>query len=242
MIGQRLLVVADAHLGAAPPAAEEALLAFLDAVPSMGDSLLLGGDVFDYWFSYRRLIPRRNFRVTAAIAHLARSIPVMMVGGNHDRWGDSFWEHDAGVRFDAHRLRFEIGNRNVLAVHGDGLHEERRSAALMHRLTSSPFVIGAYRFLHPDLGYWIADRMGHSLGYGEANPHVLDAAAARQAAWVRNAMRDDPSIGAIVMGHTHREALAEIEPGRWYLNPGPWLDGHRYGVLDADGASIHAFG
>lgn len=234
-------MVADAHLGAAPPATEDAFLAFLDAVPSLGDSLLLAGDVFDYWFSYRRLIPRRNFRVTASLVHLARSMPVLMVGGNHDRWGDTFWDRDAGIRFDPHRLRFKVGGHEVLAVHGDGLHEERRGATIMHRLTSSPFVIGAYRMLHPDLGYWIADRMGHSLGYGAANPGVLDAAARRQGTWVRGALAADPAISAVIMGHTHREAVEEIEPGRWYLNPGPWVDQLRYGVLDESGASIHSF-
>ena len=217
------------------------MLAFLDAVPTLGDSLLLAGDVYDYWFSYRRLIPRRNFRVTAALVHLARTMPVLMVGGNHDRWGDTFWEQDAKIRFDPHRLEFAVGARRVIAVHGDGIHEERRSAAVMHRLTSSPFVIAAYRLLHPDLGFWIADRMGHSLGYGEANPHVLDAAAMRQAEWVRSTLVADPTIDAIIMGHTHREVAAEIAPGRWYLNPGAWGDAFRYGVLDDGGATLATF-
>ena len=241
MIGERLIVVADAHLGAAPPAAEDALLAFIDAMPGLGDSLLLAGDIYDYWFSYSRFIPRRNFRVTAALTHLARTIPVMMIGGNHDRWGDTFWDADAGIRFHPHELRFTVGDRAVLAVHGDGLHEERRGAELMHRVTSSRFVIGAFRKLHPDMGHWIADRMGHSLGFAQANPHILDAAAARQSAWVTRALAREPDLGAIIMGHTHREVAAEIEPRRWYLNPGPWVDSPRYGMLDASGASIHAF-
>ncbi len=241
MIGQRLVVVADAHLGAAPPASEEAFLAFLDTVPSLGDSLLLAGDVFDYWFSYRRLVPRRNFRVTASLVHLTRTMPVLMVGGNHDRWGDSFWDQDAGVRFDPHQLRFTIGGRDVLAVHGDGLHEERRSASVLHRLTSSPFVIGAYRLLHPDLGFWIADRMGHSLGYGRAHPQVTAAAAERQRAWATATLDVDPTLGAVIMGHTHRDAVIEHRPGQWYLNPGPWLEEHRYGILDVDGARVETF-
>jgi predicted phosphodiesterase len=43
------------------------------------------------------------------------------------------------------------------------------------------------------------------------------------------------------MGHTHAAAVVETSPGRWYLNPGAWLDGHRYATLDADGARLHQF-
>jgi len=236
-----LVVVADAHLGAAPAADEEAFLAFLDTVPTEGDTLLLAGDLYDYWFSYRKLIPRRNFRVTAALTHLARRIPVAMIGGNHDRWGDAFWEQDAGIRFAPHDLRLDHPLGRVLAVHGDGLHEERPGAAWMHRVTSMPSVIALYRFLHPDLGFWIADRMGHNLDYGEQHPEAVAAAAERQRRWATATLEEDPALTAVVMGHTHREAAVEVAPGRWYLNPGAWLDGHRYAVLDGGGASLHRF-
>jgi UDP-2,3-diacylglucosamine hydrolase len=237
-----LVVVADAHLGAAPAADEEAFLTFLDTVPAPGDTLLLAGDLYDYWFSYRKLIPRRNFRVTAALTALARRIPIAMIGGNHDRWGDSFWEQDAGIRFAPHRLHLEHSLGTVLAIHGDGLHEERPGASWMHKVTSTPSVIALYRFLHPDLGFWIADRMGHNLNHGVEHPEEVAAAAERQQRWASNALRDDPELAVIVMGHTHREAAVEISPGRWYLNPGAWLDGHRYATLTRDGATLHRFG
>lgn len=237
-----LVILADAHLGAAPAADEEALLAFLDELPSRGDALLLAGDIFDYWFSYKRLVPRRNFRTAAALAHLARRLPIWMIGGNHDRWGDSFWDADVGVRFDPHQLRGTLGGRELLAIHGDGLHEERPGAAWMHRLTSSPTVIALYRFLHPDLGFWLADKMGHNLDFGVAHPEVVQAAAGRQQAWATATLTREPALGAVVMGHTHHPVAAEVRPGQWYVNPGAWLDGHRYATLTPDGASLHQFG
>ncbi len=241
MPADRLLVVADAHLGAAPRSDEEALLDFLEQVPRAGDALLLAGDLFDYWFSYKRLIPRRNFRVAAALAHLTRRVPVWMIGGNHDRWGDSFWERDAGIRFDPHQLELEATGRTVLAIHGDGLHEERPGAKWMHQLTSMPAVIATYRLLPPDLGFWLADKMGHNLSFGDAHPEVVAAAATRQTAWAREALRARPALGAIVMGHTHHPAAHEVDPGRWYVNPGAWLDGHRYATLTPDGATLQQF-
>ena len=109
VLGHTLVVVSDAHLGVTPPAVEAALLAFLEAVPTLGDCLLINGDLFDFWFSYSRVIPRRGFHVAAALARPARRMPVLMVGGNHDRWGGDFWERDLGSRFHPHRLTFELG-------------------------------------------------------------------------------------------------------------------------------------
>lgn len=234
-------MVADAHLGSAPIADEEAFLAFLDAAPAMGDALLLAGDIYDFWFSYRRVIPRRAARVTAGIIHLARRLPVYMIGGNHDRWGGTFWEAEAGVRFDPWKLELRVGDDTVLAVHGDGLHVERPTASLLSRILASPAVIATYRLLPLELGFLLADRLGHDPAFAAAHPDIVADAAARQQAWAIARLSREPSLGGLIMGHTHREAALEVAPGRWYLNPGAWLDGHRYATLDAEGAHLERF-
>ena len=234
-------MVADAHLGSAPVADEEAFLAFLDAAPAMGDALLLAGDIYDFWFSYRRVIPRRAARVTAEIIHLARRLPVYMIGGNHDRWGGTFWEAEVGVRFHPWQWELSVGDRKVLAVHGDGLHVERPTASFFSRLLATPAVIAAFRLLPLELGFQLADRLGHDPTFAASHPEVVVDAAARQLAWARARLAGDPALGALIMGHTHREAALEVSPGRWYLNPGAWLDGHRYATLDAAGAQLVRF-
>src|ERR671917_2112619 len=131
VLGHSLVVVSDAHLGVAPPAAEEVLLEFLQACPTMGDCLLVNGDLFDFWFTYSRVIPRHGFHVAAALARLRRRLPIVMVGGNHDRWDRDFWERDLNLTFSPHRATFEIGTRKVTAIHGDGLAESRWQAKLI---------------------------------------------------------------------------------------------------------------
>ncbi len=241
MLGHQLVIVSDAHLGATPPAVEEALLAFLEAVPSLGDCLLVNGDLFDFWFEYRRVIPRSGFRVAAALAALRRRVPIVMIGGNHDRWGGDFWRADLGIQFHPHRHRFTIGHRPVLAVHGDGLTEQHWSATLMHRLTSNRLVVGTFAALHPSLGFWLADRMSHGLGNTTRDPAVLDRAAQRQLEWAERTLADDAALGLVVMGHTHRPALLETAPGRQYINPGAWLDGFCYATATAQGAELKQF-
>jgi UDP-2,3-diacylglucosamine hydrolase len=240
MLGTQLVVVSDAHLGAADD--DDAFTAFLDAVPSLGDCLLVNGDLFDFWFSYRRVIPRAGFRVAAGLAALRRRIPIVMTGGNHDRWGDSFWQRDANIIYSTGDVRFRLGEIEVLAVHGDGIAEEHRRSAVMHRITRHPATAWLYRLLHPDFGIWLVDKLSRHLADSTRDPSVLDRAQARQQLWARQRLEGDPSIGLLVMSHTHRPAVAEPFPGRRYLNPGAWIDGRRYAIVGPAGIELRQFG
>ncbi len=241
VLGHALVVVSDAHLGGGPPAVEEALLSFLEAVPDLGDCLLVNGDLFDFWFSYRRVIPRRGFHVAAALARLRRRVPIVMVGGNHDRWGGDFWERDVGARFGPHRMTFEIGNRRVAAIHGDGLMEPRMRATLLHRAINHPITAAVYRAIHPEIGLRLVDFLSPRLGDHTPDDARLAEAAARQAEWATRLLAAEPELGLVVMGHTHRPALAAPMPGRQYLNPGAWFDGFRYAVATERGAELRTF-
>lgn len=227
---ERLVVVGDAHLGVAPAPIEDALLQFLDAVPTLGDGLLITGDLFGFWFAYRRAIPRAGIRVVARLAALARAIPVMLIGGNHDRWGDPFWESELGIRYGAQELRFSLGGSTALALHGDGFAEPTSRAALKQRIISSRIVSAAYRALPAELGFSLANRLGGSLERSERAIRLEAEAARLQALWAEQRLRTATDISLLIMGHTHRPAVLEVAPGRRYLNPGAWLDGGRYAI------------
>jgi UDP-2,3-diacylglucosamine hydrolase len=241
VLGHTLVIVSDAHLGVAPTAVEEALLDFFDAVPTLGDCLLVNGDLFDFWFSYSRVIPRRGFHIAAALARLRRRLPIVMVGGNHDRWGRDFWERDLGVRFTPHEATFGIGSRTVRAIHGDGLAEPRWQARLIHGLIQHPATAAVYRVLHPDLGLRLVDLLSPVLGDHTVNEAKLERAASRQRDWAERLLTQDPTIGLLIMGHTHRAVLTEPAAGRQYLNPGAWFDGFRYAVATESEAELRSF-
>lgn len=241
MLGHTLVVVSDAHLGVTPPAVEEALLSFLEAVPELGDSLLVNGDLFDFWFSYGRVIPRRGFHVAAALARLRRRVPIVLVGGNHDRWGGDFWERDIGVRFERQRATFEVGRRRVAAIHGDGLTEPRLRATLLHRAINHPITAAVYRAIHPEIGLRIVDALSPHLGDHMPDPTKLARVAARQASWAAELLAREPDLGLVIMSHTHQAAVQETAPGRQYLNPGAWFDGFRYAIATETGAELRRF-
>jgi UDP-2,3-diacylglucosamine hydrolase len=242
VLGHSLVVVSDAHLGVAQPAVEEALLEFLETVPQLGDCLLVNGDLFDFWFSYSRVIPRRGFHVAAALARLRGRMPIVMVGGNHDRWDTGvFWEQDLGLRFEPLRATFEIGRRSVAAIHGDGVAEPRWQARLIHGLIQHPVTAAIYRVLHPDLGLRLVDSLSPLLGDHTIDETKLARAAARQIEWAKQLLAEEQSIGLVIMGHTHRAVVAEPMAGRQYLNPGAWFDGFRYAVATEAGAELRSF-
>ena len=242
MLGHQLVVVSDAHLGAASPDDDAALLAFFDQVPSLGDCLLVNGDLFDFWFSYRRVVPRTGFLAAAALAMLGRKLPVIMTGGNHDRWGDSFWSREVGITFSPGEVRFAVGRSEVLALHGDGVAEEHRSAVVMHHLTAHPATAALFRALHPTFGLWLVDRMSRHLADSTRDPAVLDRAQARQRAWAEARMTREPAVDTLVMSHTHRPATARLDAERRYLNPGAWIEGRRYAVITDTTMELRAFG
>ena len=237
---QSLVIVSDAHVGYAPPETEAALLEFLERVPEVGDALLINGDLFEFWFAYRQVIPREGFRVAAAVERLARRLPIVVVGGNHDRWGRGFWVEELGVRFAPDQMELAVGDRRVLALHGDGIAgtTERR---LLHRLVSFPITPALYGLVHPDLGMpvvrWVAARLGT---HGVDGPEFAREATAQQS-WAVARLRSDPGLGLLVMGHTHRPALVEVGPGQEYLNPGAWFDGFRFAVATPTRCELRSF-
>ena len=238
----RVVVVADAHLGQVPKAVEDAFHAFLAAVPTLGDALLINGDLFDFWFEYGAVVPRRHMLSVARLHDLVcRGIPVTFIGGNHDRWGGDFLRRDVGITYYGGEAEIPVAGRLTFVAHGDGLTEQHWSAKLMHRITRHPVTIRLFRALHPDLGFWIADKLSSRLADNTRDRAVLDRAAAAQTRFANDLLERRPELGLVILAHTHRPALERRPDGRAYLNPGAWLDGYRYAVVTKDAIELKTF-
>lgn len=237
---QRLVLVGDAHLGRESPVTTDAFLAFLDGVPTLGDGLLVTGDLFEFWFTYHRAIPRRGARVMAALAAVRRKMPVLMIGGNHDRWGGDFWP-ELDIEFAPHECRFTLSGATAAAIHGDGITALDRPARVLHRITRHPATISLFRALHPDFGMWLVDRMSGPLGDRPRPPAAVQANADVQAAWAEARLRANPDLALLVMGHTHQPAQRVLETGQRYVNPGAFCMGYAYGLVDSQTAQLLSF-
>jgi UDP-2,3-diacylglucosamine pyrophosphatase LpxH len=95
--------------------------------------------------------------------------------------------------------------------------------------------------MHPDLGFRLVDLLSPSLGDHTRDEATLARAADRQRAWAERLLADDPSLGLVIMGHTHRAVVSEPQQGRQYLNPGAWFDGFAYAIATESGAELGSF-
>lgn len=236
------VIVADAHLGepAAPPA--EAFRRFLAIVPDIAGHLVINGDLFDFWFEYRSVIPRHAFETLAALRALRHEGVVLTVtGGNHDRWGGSFWTRELGATFHARSVELTLAGFRALVSHGDGVTEQRLGARAVHAVIGHPLTAATFRLLHPDVGYRLAGGLLRLLGERHRDPEVLDRAADAQRRHARELLGARQELDLVVLGHTHRPILERVEPGRWYLNPGAWVDGMRYAIVTRSGPELRAF-
>ena len=234
------MLVGDAHLGRGSREVERAFLSFLDSVPDLGDGLVVTGDLFEFWFSYHRAVPRRNLAVVAGLAALRRRLPILMVGGNHDRWGGEFWRDDFGIEFASGEGRFELAGRSAAVIHGDGITESHWSGRLLQRITSHGATVGLFRAIHPDVGLWLVDRLSGVLGERHRTEAEIAGAAAHQAGWARQRLDREDKLALLAMGHTHRAAIAG-PAGSLYVNPGAWFDGFHYAVVGEGRAELRRF-
>jgi UDP-2,3-diacylglucosamine hydrolase len=217
-------VVSDLHLGAATPDVERRFLTFLRALPSEAGSLLINGDLFDFWFEWRSVIPRRSFRVLAAIADLVEArVPVLWIAGNHDCWGGEILRADVGVTYHVGRWAGRIAGWNAIVDHGDGLRpvEDRRYRALRMVLRNR-LAIGAMRLLHPDLGTWLATRSSDA----SRTHRARDAGAGLRAIAARQ-LEAPRAPELLVFAHSHVATLERVGSGV-YANAGSWLDDPTY--------------
>lgn len=221
MLPSPCYVFSDTHLGFAPASVERDLRAFLAALREHAGSVVVNGDLFEFWFEWRRVMPRAAFRVLAALADLRDAgIPVLMIAGNHDCWGGEILREDVGVEFTLGPWRGELAGWRTYIEHGDGLRdrEDRRYRAL-RRVLRNRLAIRAFRWLHPDLATAIAGGGSHasrSYGARDGGAGLRRVAAQRLAA--------EPDLELVLYGHSHVPALERLRPGGVYANAGAWLD------------------
>ena len=224
MLPSPCYLISDVHLGHAPPEVERVLLSFLRALPGKASSLFINGDLFEFWFEWRTVVPRSGVRVLAALMDLRDAgVPVTMLAGNHDCWGGEVLR-DAGVDFQLGPWRGALAGWNTVVEHGDGLRptEDRRYRALRHVLRN-PLAIRAFRVLHPDLATRIAlgsSSASRSYQSRDRGMALREVAAARLAA--------DRSVDLLVFGHSHVATLERLPSGNVYANAGSWLDAPTY--------------
>lgn len=228
-------MISDAHLGVADAASEAKLVGFLRSCPSDARGLVINGDLFDFWFEWKRVIPRAGYRVLAAVADLAASgLPVTWVAGNHDCWGGEVLREDVGVDYVVGTWRGSIGGWQTRIDHGDGLRlEEDRKYRALRWVLRNPLAVRAFRLLHPDLGFQLASGSSHA----SRTYRAKDGGAGLLKVALHD-LDEDPSLDLLVFGHSHVPVVERAESGGLYANAGTWLGDSTFLRIDEEAVEL----
>lgn len=234
-----LYVVSDIHLGAVPDETERAFLRFLDEVAVSASRLLINGDLFDFWFEYRTVIHAKHYRVLAALKELREAgVPIDFMGGNHDAWGGPFLRDEIGINLLDDVAELDLAGFRALVVHGDGVGSGDLGYRILKRIIRSPVSIAAFRALHPDWGSRLASFVSTTEGK-QGNAHGTNPVrAAALSTWAEQRLAERPDIDLVLAGHTHIPVVKEVEPGRYYINTGDWINHSNYLVLRKDAPPV----
>ena len=236
MESKPVYVVSDIHLGAVPRETERAFRRFLDHVAAHASFLLINGDLFDFWFEYRHVILAEHYRVLAKLKDVVEAgVPIAFVGGNHDVWAGPFLRDEVGIALHQGPVEMRLGGRRTLVAHGDGVGRGDLKYRALKRMIRNPVTVGAFRALHPDLGRRIALMASTTEHKADSGDAAARGRAAFIRAWALEQMRQDPGIDLILAGHAHLSSVTEVEPGRFYVNSGDWLNTFDYVVLPPGG-------
>jgi UDP-2,3-diacylglucosamine hydrolase len=241
-------VISDLHLGHASPETERALLRFLHSLPGRAGSLLINGDLFEFWFEWKHVVPRSGVRALAALMDLRDAgLPMTMIAGNHDCWGGDVLR-EAGVDFLEGPWTGALGGWRAHVEHGDGLRtREDRGYRALRRVLRNRVAIRAFRALHPDWATRLA--MGSSQTSRSYQPRDAGRGLREVA---RETLASDRNLDLLLFGHSHVAALERMPSGNVYANAGSWLDAPTYLVVtperivlrewqgSAEGPDLHA--
>jgi UDP-2,3-diacylglucosamine hydrolase len=219
------LIVSDAHLGAAPPQHEEAFRSFLARAADRTTDLVINGDLFDFWFEYGTVIQRRHFPILHVLRDLVDAgVRIRLVAGNHDFWGGSFLTDEIGVELIDGPLLTTFGGRPAILAHGDGLGSGDWGYKALKVVIRSRVARTAFRWLHPDLSAGVIGLISRTESRHGGTPDAESLKrASRLHAWTADQLQAHPEVEIAVLGHCHVPEIREIVPGRFYLNPGDWV-------------------
>jgi UDP-2,3-diacylglucosamine hydrolase len=228
MPADSVVFLSDAHLGALPREAEASrerrLTSFLASLPGRASSLYIVGDLFDFWYEYRTAIPRRLFGTLSALQRVREAgIEITYLNGNHDFWLGTFMAEELGIRTVDGAVTVEQQGRRLWVHHGDGLIGGDLGYKFLRGVLRSPAAIGAYGWLHPDLGIPLAHAVSEMSRRSRGEPPLRP-----EKIWNEIAEpRFKEGYDGVIIGHFHH-AYEQRENGRELFILGDWIERFTY--------------
>lgn len=238
--GKKIYFSSDNHLGA--PTQKESLprekkfVAWLDEVKKDSAAIFLLGDLFDFWFEYKKVVPKGFTRTLGKLAEISDSgIPIYYFVGNHDLWMNGYFEEELNIPVFHKPQEFFFNQTSFLIGHGDGLGPGDKGYKRMKKVFTNPFSKWLFRWLHPDLGVRLAQYMSvkNKLISGNEDEKFLGKDKEWLIQYCKRKLQENHR-DYFVFGHRHLPLEIDLEPNSKYINLGDWISYYTYGVFDGE--------
>ena len=236
--GKRIYFSSDNHLGAPNHknslVREKRFVKWLDSIKEDASAIFLLGDLFDFWFEYKKVVPKGFVRVLGKLAEISDSgVPLYFFVGNHDMWMDGYFEKELNIQVFDKPQKFLINNNLFLIGHGDGLGPGDKGFKRMKKVFKNSFSKFLFRWIHPDIGVKLAQYLStenklysgaDDIEYkGEENEWLVQ--------YCKKIILNE-KFEFFIFGHRHLPLDINISQSSRYINLGDWISYFSYAVFD----------
>lgn len=229
---KKIYFVSDLHLGSPDHdrslVREKKMVDWLNTIASDAASIYFLGDIFDFWFEYKHVVPKGFIRFLGKISELKDSgIDIFFFVGNHDMWMFNYFPKELNIPVYRNLMTLQINDRKLLIGHGDGLGPGDSGYKFIKRVFSNPFCQWLFARIHPNLGFRIANywsMKSRESGQGDEIPVEKDRL-------IKFCIDEEKQNhhDFYVFGHRHSPFRHELNLNSVYYNLGDWIDHFTYG-------------
>lgn len=237
---KKIYFASDQHFGAPnreqSRIREDKFINWLASIESDASHLFLLGDLFDFWFEYKKVVPKGFVRVLGKLAALKdKGIDIHFFVGNHDLWMDDYFETELGIPVYHKPKEFVFNKKLFLIGHGDGLGPGDKGFKRMKKVFTNPFSKWLYRWLHPDVGVRLAQHLSlkNRLISGEEDVVFLGEDNEWLVQYCKRKL-SEKQVDHFVFGHRHLPMEISLSNDSKYTNTGDWITHFTYAEFNGD--------
>lgn len=244
---KKVYFASDQHLGAPTRETsfvrEQKFVAWLNIVKKDAEAIFLLGDLFDFWFEYKTVVPKGFVRVLGKLAEISDSgIPIYFFVGNHDLWMKDYFKIELNIPVFHKPQEFTINNKTFLIGHGDGLGPFDLGYKRMKKVFTFPPFQWMFRWLHPDLGVKLGQYMSvkNKLISGEEDAKFLGDENEWLVQYCKKKLTEK-HYDYFIFGHRHLPLEITLSENSTYCNLGDWVKYFSYAILENSSLKLTKF-
>jgi len=241
---KKIYFLSDFHLGTPTAEAsrqrEKKIIAFLDSIKNDAAQIFIVGDMFDFWFEYRTVVPKGFVRILGKLAELSdQGIQLHFFVGNHDMWIRDYFQKELSMLVYFEPALFEFNGKKILVGHGDGQGPGDHGYKFLKKIFRNPVCQWLFGILPPAIGMGIANYFSQKSR--QADHGVDETFLGEEKEWLIiycKEMLQQQHVDYFIFGHRHLPIDFSLGTNSKYLNLGDWMKYDTYAVFDGQTASL----